>query len=106
MKGRLKDTSDVSKLRIVLKEKERARMLIDYYRTLIMKADVYDNLNPYDEIDLAKQSALIAVNVVLGCPRMNDDEQVQYLDGTYAREYYEVPNKYWTKVKEEIENYD
>jgi nitrogenase molybdenum-iron protein alpha/beta subunit len=52
---------------------------------------------------LAKQCALIAVDEMLNCPAMNDCEQVKYSDGSYAREYYEVPNKYWSKVKQEIE---
>lgn len=51
----------------------------------------------------AKQCALIAVDEILNCPAMNDCEQVKYSDGSYAREYYEVPNKYWSKVKQEIE---
>lgn len=51
----------------------------------------------------AKECALILVDEILNCPAMNDCEQVKYSDGSYAREYYEVPNKYWNKVKQEIE---
>ena len=36
-------------------------------------------------------------------PRMFDCEQVKYSDGSYARSYYEIPNKFWSKVKHEIE---
>lgn len=50
----------------------------------------------------AKECALIAVDEILNCPAMNDCEQVKYKDGSYAREYYEVPNKFWSKVKNEI----
>jgi hypothetical protein len=36
-------------------------------------------------------------------PKMFDSEQVIYSDGSYARSYYEVPNKFWQQVKHEIE---
>lgn len=51
----------------------------------------------------AKQCALIAVDEILKSPLTFDTEQVKYSDGSYAREYYEIPNRYWTQVKKEIE---
>ena len=53
----------------------------------------------------AKQCALLMVNEVLSISALFDTEQVKYSDGTYAREYVEVPNKFWSEVKKEIENY-
>jgi hypothetical protein len=47
--------------------------------------------------------ALKVVNEILNCPAMNDCEKVKYSDGSYARAYYEIPNKFWSKVKHEIE---
>ena len=46
-------------------EKE-AHLLIDMYRTIIRKADVYAQLHVDDEINLAKDCAFICCNKVLG----------------------------------------
>jgi hypothetical protein len=54
-------------------------------------------------IDDAKECALITVEEMLKEPRMFDSEQVKYSDGSYARSYYKVPNKFWQQVKHEIE---
>ena len=73
-------------------KQEKARELVDYYRTLIRKADVYGNLNPYDEIDLAKQSVLKAVNEII-------KQCYDYRDIDLGANY-----DYWTQIKQEIEN--
>lgn len=74
--------------------KEKAKELVDKFRIHQPVWELKED---------AKQCALIAVDEILNCPAMNDCEQVKYSDGSYAREYYEVPNKYWSKVKQEIE---
>jgi hypothetical protein len=74
-----------------MKVQENARELVDYYRTLIRKADVYNNLNPYDEIDLAKQAVLKAVNEII-------KQCWDYRDIDLGANY-----DYWIKVKHEIE---
>lgn len=48
------------------KEQEKARELIDFYRTYIRMADKYGYLLSDDEIHLAKQCALKTCNEVLG----------------------------------------
>jgi hypothetical protein len=53
--------------------------------------------------DTAKRCALICYEEMIKEPRMFDSEQVIYSDGSYARSYYEVPNKFWQQVKNEIE---
>lgn len=75
--------------------KEKAKELIEKYQ--------FVKIANYTSMFEVKECALIAVDEILNCPAMNDCEQVKYSDGSYAREYYEVPNKYWSKVKEEIE---
>ena len=70
---------------------EKAEELVDKFQFILT------------EKQFGKQCALISVDEILNCPAMNDCEQVKYSDGSYAREYYEVPNKYWSKVKQEIE---
>jgi hypothetical protein len=53
--------------------------------------------------ELVLKCALIAIEEMIKEPRMFDSEQVKYSDGSYARSYYEVPNKFWQQVKNEIE---
>ena len=74
-----------------MKPKQKAIELIDKYQFLLT------------EKHFAKQCALIAVEEMIKEPRMLDCEQVKYSDGSYARSYYEIPNKFWSKVKDEIE---
>lgn len=69
--------------------KEKAIELINYYRTIIRKADVYNNLNVFDEIDLSKQSTLIMINEIFKITSFYND--------THAE------NNYWNEVKHEIE---
>lgn len=52
---------------------------------------------------IAKQCALVAVDEILKVAEPST-EQVQYTNGEWAREYREIPNRYWTEVKQEIEN--
>lgn len=49
--------------------------------------------------EISKCHALIAVNLILNDPLTFDEQQIKYSDGSYAREYVEIPNIYWTKVK-------
>ena len=74
-----------------MKPKQKAIELIDKYKFILT------------EKHFAKQCALIAVEEMIKEPRMFDCEQVKYSDGSYARSYYEIPNKFWSKVKHEIE---
>ena len=77
--------------------KEKAIELVNKFNNIIPReCDGLENIT-------SEFCALIAVDEILNCPAMNDCEQVKYSDGSYAREYYEVPNKYWSKVKQEIE---
>ena len=71
--------------------KEKAIELVDKYQFVLT------------EKHFAKQCALIAIEEMIKEPRMFDSEQVKYSDGSYARSYYEVPNKFWQQVKHEIE---
>jgi hypothetical protein len=71
--------------------KEKAIELVDKYQFVLT------------EKHFAKQCALIAVEEIIKEPKMFDSEQVKYSDGSYARSYYEVPNKFWQQVKHEIE---
>jgi hypothetical protein len=57
----------------------------------------------YQTVDESKRCALICCEEMIKEPRMFDSEQVKYSDGSYARSYYEVPNKFWQQVKNEIE---
>ena len=52
---------------------------------------------------IAKQCALVAVDEILKVAEPST-EQVQYTNGEWAREYREIPNRYWTEVKQEIQN--
>ena len=54
------------------------------------------------DLETAKHCAELAVDYILAEPATFDSEQVKYSDGSYAREYYEVPSKYWTRVKQKI----
>ena len=72
--------------------KKKAKYLVD-------KFDLPSGLMSIER----KQCALIAVDEILKSPLTFDTEQVKYSDGSYAREYYEIPNRYWTQVKQEIE---
>ena len=80
------------------KAKEKAKELLDKYFIICQEFT--------EEIQCsiqAKQCALIAIEEMIKEPRMFDSEQVKYSDGSYARSYYEVPNKFWQQVKHEIE---
>lgn len=63
--------------------KEKAVYLVEKYRTIIRKSDVYDHLS-YRFVYLSKQCTLIAVNEILDKDGYNND--------------------YWHEVKTEIEN--
>jgi len=72
--------------------KEKAQELVDKYRTTIRKADVYGNLASEDEIYLAKECALIAVDEILSMGIMSDSG------------HFRMAKSYWEEVKQEIEN--
>ncbi len=80
-----------------LTPKEKADELVLRY----LRID--NNTKEWFNLYIAKQCALIAVEEMIKEPRMFDCEQVKYSDGSYARSYYEIPNKFWSKVKDEIE---
>lgn len=69
------------------KEQEKARELIDFYRTYIRMADKYGYLLSDDEIHLAKQCALKVCDEVLG--DMGSDRGYEF----------------WVGVKQAIKDY-
>ncbi len=71
-----------------MEAKDKAKELVDKYRTYIRMADKYGYILSEDEIYLAKQCALIAVDEILNL----DDFSIE------GREY-------WQEVKQEI-NYN
>jgi tRNA/tmRNA/rRNA uracil-C5-methylase (TrmA/RlmC/RlmD family) len=70
--------------------KLKAEELVDKYRTYIRMADKYEYNLSQDEIYLAKQCALIAVNELI-------IEENNYNNGSF------YPSKFWQEVKQEIE---
>jgi hypothetical protein len=66
-------------------------------RTYIRASDMYDHLDPEDEIYLATQCAVTAVSEII--------EQWEYIDAYIANGMGELnPNlKYWYEVKQELE---
>lgn len=83
-----------------MEPKDKAKELVDKFRTIIRKADVYGVLLSEDEIYLSKQSALLAVNEIIesspSLPILGDG-------GTYGEDI-ELSKVYWQEVKQEIEN--
>jgi len=75
-----------------MEAKEKAQELVDKYRTTIRKADVYGNLASEDEIYLAKECALIAV-----------EEIIKEKQECHKFECYGNDIEYWQQVKTEIE---
>lgn len=75
---------------IKLTPKEKAWVMVDKMSFKTHKAN-------------AKMCALVAVDEILEIAEPSI-EQVQYTNGEWAREYREIPNRYWTKVRQEIEN--
>jgi hypothetical protein len=70
--------------------KEKAAELVDKYRTYIRMADKYEYNLSKDEIYLAKQCALIAVNELI-------IEKNKWENGSF------YTSKYWDYVKQEIQ---
>jgi hypothetical protein len=81
-----------------MEPKEKAKELLDKYYIICQEFT--------EEIQCsiqAKQCALITVDEMLKESRMFDTEQVKRSNGSYSRSYYEIPNKFWQQVKQEIE---
>jgi hypothetical protein len=78
-------------------EKEKAIELIDKYRTYLRMGDKYGYLDSEDEIDLAKQCALIVVDEIL------DNFGLVCNGQTYYTEHRAFDH--YSKVKQEIINY-
>jgi hypothetical protein len=76
--------------------KEKAKELVDKYRTYIRAGDKYEYLDPEDELHLAKQCALIAVFEII--------DQWEYIHAYIANGMGELnPNlKYWQEVEHEL----
>jgi len=71
-----------------------ATQMCDKHRTIIRKADTYDDLLSDDEIYLSKESALITVTMIMSSnPHSNPFNTTGY--STMG---------YWNQVKQEIEN--
>ena len=81
--------------------KEKAKELVDKFYTIDSDSEMFDGFTM--PIFYAERCALIAVDEILKSPLTFDTEQIKYSDGTFAREYVEIPNKYWQEVKQEIQ---
>ena len=79
-----------------MEAKEKAQELVDKYRTTIRKADVYGNLASEDEIYLAKECALIAVDEILNVASP-DEFTCKFFSGDYYSD-----QDYFIVVKTEI----
>ena len=78
--------------------KQKAEELVDSFMSYKpTKMSDYSRI----EYPTAKAFALIAVDEIIEIAPKNT-EQIKYSDGTYAREYREIPNRYWNEVKQEI----
>jgi hypothetical protein len=85
-----------------MEPKEKAKELLDkYLNPFNRKGCIPPNETTFKST--AKQYVLITVNEMLKEPRMFDSEQVKCSNESYSRSYYEVPNKFWQQVKQEIE---
>jgi hypothetical protein len=73
--------------------KEKAKKLVDKYRTYIRMADKYEYNLSQDEIYLAKQCALIAVDEIITAIENVFTKSVSKLNSTY---------RYYEEVKTEI----
>ena len=71
---------------------EKAVELLDKYRTYLRIADKYEYLDPEDEVHLAKQCALTAVDEILNENSKRGGENDEIIE-------YEP---YWLEVKHEI----
>ena len=81
-----------------MEPKDKAKELLDKYYIICQEFT--------EEIQCsiqAKQCAFILVDEMLKEPRMFNIEHVKCSDDSHARSYYEVPNKFWQQVKQEIE---
>ena len=74
--------------------KEKAAELVDKYRTYIRMADKYEYNLSKDEIYLAKQCALIAVDEIITAIENVFTKSVSKLNSTY---------RYYQEVKTEIQ---
>ena len=72
--------------------KEKAKELVDKYLDI-------DSKYEYLSYSMAKQCALIAVDEILEWPQVHDLEKIC----DYSDEFYVRPSRYWTEVKQEIE---
>ena len=72
--------------------KEKAKDLVDKYLDI-------DSKYEYLSYSMAKQCALIAVDEILEWPQVHDLEKIC----DYSDEFYVRPSRYWTEVKQEIE---
>jgi hypothetical protein len=72
--------------------KEKAKDLVDKYLDI-------DSKYEYLSYSMAKQCALIAVDEILEWPQVHDLQKLC----DYSDEFYVRPSRYWTEVKEEIE---
>ena len=72
--------------------KEKAKDLVDKYLDI-------DSKYEYLSYSMAKQCALIAVDEILEWPQVHDLQKLC----DYSDEFYVRPSRYWTEVKQEIE---
>ena len=79
-----------------LTPKEKAQELVDKYRTYSRMADKYGYNLPSDEIYLAKQCALIAVQEIISL-------MIKFHRRHIADNSNEIT--FWNEVRTEIENY-
>ena len=81
--------------------KEKAKELVDKYRTYIRMADKYNYLLDEDEVYIAKQCALKEVDAIMIALEEYDDRNKTYELQNMDRDF-----NYYSEVKKEIENYE
>lgn len=73
----------------------RVSILISKYRTIIRKADKYNHNMSFEEIYLAKECAIIAVNELI--------TTFSAYKNMYDQDFFDDELNYWQEVKKELE---
>jgi hypothetical protein len=84
-----------------IRAKKKTEELVDKFRTIIRKADIYGNLQPLDEMFLSQDCAKIAVNEIIKSNPTNP------LKGGYIELYSDMIDEaieFWQEVLNQIEH--
>jgi hypothetical protein len=84
---------------ILVSAVEKANELVDKYRTYLRMADKYDYLDSEDEIYLATQCALVAVDEIINDEIINADWYIPTFED--CKKW----TSYWKEVEQEINNF-